>query len=100
METPQTPPRGTQLQIKLDDATAQGAYVNLALVQHTESEFIIDFIFVQPQQPVGTIRARIITSPQHTKRLTQALQENLRKYEEKFGEVKVAPPPPDGHVIN
>ncbi len=81
------------IQIQLDDQTAQGTYVNLAMINHTETEFTIDFIYIQPQQPQGKVRARIITSPNHCKRLIVALQENMKKYEERFGEVKVAPFP-------
>jgi len=83
-------------QIQLDEQTAQGAYVNLAMINHTETEFIIDFIFLQPQAPQGKVRARIITSPNHCKRLIAALQDNMKKYEDRFGAVKVAPLPPEG----
>ena len=74
-----------KLEIQIDDETAQGVYSNLALVNHTETEFTIDFIFVQPQVPKAKVRSRIITSPRHLKRLIGALQENLRRYEEVHG---------------
>ena len=74
-----------QIQIQLDDDVAQGVYVNLALVNHTETEFTIDVLYIQPQQPKAKVRTRIISSPQHTKRLMNALQENIRRYEERFG---------------
>jgi len=83
-------------QIQLDEQIAQGAYVNLAMINHSETEFVIDFIYLQPQAPQGKVRARIITSPNHCKRLIAALQDNMKKYEERFGEVKVAPMPPEG----
>ena len=70
-----------QLQIQLDDDVANGRYVNLALVNHTETEFVFDYIYVQPQQPKAKVLARIITSPRHMKRLVAAMQENLAKYE-------------------
>lgn len=79
------------IQIQIDDATAQGMYSNLAFVNHTETEFTIDFVYVQPQEPRGKVRARIITSPLHMKRFLLAVQENVRKYEEKFGEIKIQP---------
>lgn len=82
----------TQLQIALDEETAQGMYCNLALVNHNETEFAIDFIYVQPQQPKAKVRARIITSPSHFKRLLNAMNENLAKYEAKFGTVGAAAP--------
>ncbi|MEW6557565.1 MAG: DUF3467 domain-containing protein [Elusimicrobiota bacterium] len=78
-----------QVQIEIDDTTAQGIYTNLAFITHNETEFTLDFIYVQPQQPKAKLRARIISSPIHTKKFLQALMDNLRKYEDKFGEIKV-----------
>ncbi len=78
------------IQIQLDEATAQGVYINLALINHTETEFILDFIYVQPQSPQGKVRSRVLTSPIHMKRLLSALSENMKKYEERFGEIKAA----------
>lgn len=82
-----------QIQIEIDDLTAQGVYSNLAVISHSPDEFVIDFIFIQPQVPKAKVRARIITSPQHIKRFLYALQENIKRYEEKFGEIKVEPKP-------
>lgn len=76
-----------QLQIQLDDAVADGQYCNMALVNHAETEFTLDFIYVQPQQPKARVRSRIITSPKHMKRLLFAMQENVAKYEEKYGAI-------------
>lgn len=80
-----------EIQIQLDEQTAQGTYVNLALITHTETEFIFDFIYVQPQQPQAKVRARIITSPLHAKRFLKALEENLKKYESNFGQLPERP---------
>lgn len=74
-----------QLEIQLDEKTAQGSYVNLAVVNHSESEFVLDFMFVQPQAPQAKVNSRIIISPRHAKRLVATLEENLRRYEEAFG---------------
>jgi hypothetical protein len=74
-----------QLQIDLDEQIAQGVYCNLAMVNHTPTEFTIDFIYVQPQQPKAKVRSRVITSPQHMKRLLAALQDNVKRYESLFG---------------
>lgn len=87
--TPKTPPE-VQLQIQLDDDVANGRYVNMALVNHTETEFTFDFIYVQPQQPKAKVLARIITSPRHMKRLITAMQENVAKYEARFGTIPVS----------
>lgn len=82
--------RDMQLQIQLDEDIAQGIYANLAMVNHTETEFVFDFIYVQPQQPRAKVRARIISSPRHTKRLMLALKDNVEKYEQKFGVIEPA----------
>ncbi|MDD5686257.1 MAG: DUF3467 domain-containing protein [Elusimicrobia bacterium] len=79
-----------QIQIEIDDATAQGLYSNLALITHNDMEFVFDFTYVQPQQPKAKVRARIISSPVHAKRFLQALSENIKKYEDKFGTIKVS----------
>jgi len=79
---------GVQLQVEVDDSVAQGSYANLALVAHNATEFVLDFIFVQPQQPKAKVRARIISSPGHTKRFLRALAENVNRFEQTFGEIK------------
>lgn len=80
-----------KLEIQLDEETAQGVYANLAVVNHTDTEFTIDFIFVQPQAPRGKVRSRVVSSPRHVKRLLLALEENVRKYEQKFGPIDLGP---------
>ena len=85
-----------ELKIEVDDDMAQGMYVNLAMVNHSPMEFTFDFIYVQPQSPKAKIRARIITSPAHTKRLLLALEENVRRYEDRFGKIDVSKIPKDG----
>ena len=86
-----------KLEIQLDEETAQGVYANLAVVNHTDAEFALDFIFVQPQGARGKVRSRVITSPRHVKRLLMALEENVRNYEQTFGTIDVggAPAPPE-----
>lgn len=79
-----------KLEIQLDEETAQGVYVNLAAINHNETEFVIDFIFVQPQAPRAKVRSRVITSPRHAKRILLALQENLARYEKAFGAIEPA----------
>ncbi len=94
-ETPKTPE--IQLQIQLDDDVANGHYINMALVNHTETEFTIDFIYVQPQQPKAKVRSRIITNPKHMKRLLLAMQDNVGKFEAKFGPIELAETPSPIH---
>jgi hypothetical protein len=88
---PAQAPEGQQIQIDLDEATAQGAYCNLVLINHTESEFVLDFAYLQPSSPRARVRARILSSPRHTKRLLRALEANLERYEERFGKLEEPP---------
>jgi len=80
-----------KLEIQLDEETAQGVYANLAVVNHSETEFTLDFMFVQPQAPRAKVGSRIITSPRHVKRLISALEDNLRRYEKTYGTVDATP---------
>src|SRR3989442_3128199 len=89
-DLPKTPE--IQLQIQLDDNIADGQYINMALVNHTETEFTIDFIYVQPQQPKARVRSRIITNPKHMKRLLLAIQDNVAKFEARFGTIEITDP--------
>jgi hypothetical protein len=76
-----------KLQVQIDDDVAQGLYSNLVLINHTENEFVLDFAFIQPTNGRAKVRTRVISSPRHTKRLLQALQKNLERYEERFGTI-------------
>ncbi len=77
------------LSIQIDDNTAQGAYSNMVVVQHSTSEFVFDFIFINPGQPVAKVRSRIIMSPEHAKRLSRVLADHISHFEKQFGEIKV-----------
>lgn len=74
-----------KVQIDLDDVTAQGAYCNFAIVNHTDSEFVVDSIYLQPMQPKAKVRSRVIMTPKHAKKLMNALAENIKRFEENFG---------------
>jgi hypothetical protein len=91
-----------QLQIEIDAATANGMFVNMALVNHTENEFTLDLIYVQPQAPKGIVRARAITTPKHMKRLLLAIQNNIAQFEGRFGTIDLGDAPnfPQGGVVN
>ena len=89
---PGAKPPLNQIQIEIDDATAQGVYSNLALISHAENEIFIDFTFLQPQVAKAKVRSRIITSPSHAKKLLLALEDNLRKYEARFGKIDLSSP--------
>jgi hypothetical protein len=88
---PPPAPGGPRIQLQLDDDIAQGLYANLVLINHTENEFILDFAFFAPGAPRAKVRARVISSPKHTKRLLAALKTNLEKYEERFGPIDAEP---------
>ena len=77
-----------QLNIEIDEQTALGVYSNLAVVNHSSSEFVLDFINVMPGMPKAKVRSRIIVTPEHAKRLLRALQENISKFEKEYGDVK------------
>ncbi len=79
-----TPP---QLDIELTDEVATGHYINLAVIAHSPTEFVIDFIQVMPGMPKGKVRTRVILAPVHAKRLLAALQDNIRKYESAHGQI-------------
>ncbi len=79
------------LQIKATDERLAGTYANMAQIAHTREEFVMDFMNVLP--PQGTLVSRVIMSPGHSKRLLQALADNIRKYEERFGPIHSAEEP-------
>jgi hypothetical protein len=85
-----------QIQIDLDEVTAQGAYSNLVLINHNDNEFVLDFAYIQPGAPRARVRSRVISSPRHTKRLLRALEYNIRRFEERFGKIEEPDPLPTG----
>jgi hypothetical protein len=87
-------PKEGQINIELDDKTAEGTYANLAIINHSVSEFIVDFISVMPGQPKAKVKSRIILTPQHAKRLVKALAENVKRFEKSHGEIKDYEQPP------
>jgi len=91
-DQPKIPPAGPQLQIELDEATAQGAYCNLVFLNHTDAEVTFDFVYVQPGAPRARVRSRIISSPRHAKRLLRALEANIARYEQAFGQIDESAP--------
>jgi hypothetical protein len=80
------------IQIELTDDVAQGTYSNLAVIAHSSSEFVIDFVSLLPGAPKAKVRSRIILTPEHVKRLVHALVDNVEKYESQFGEIRLQQP--------
>jgi hypothetical protein len=79
-----------QLNIELNEETAQGTYSNLAIITHSPAEFVVDFIRIMPNTPKARVQSRIILTPQHAKRLLLALQDNVSKFEAQHGKIKEA----------
>lgn len=77
----------TRLNIKVSDDVAKGVYANLPVVHNNDTEFIFDFVFVEPQRPQGQVVSRVIANPRTAKRLQAGLNELIRLYEERFGPI-------------
>jgi hypothetical protein len=77
-----------QLNIELSEEIAEGIYSNLAIITHSSSEFVIDFVKIMPGVPKARVKSRIVLTPQHAKRLMNALKDNLQKFEQAHGTIK------------
>jgi len=77
-----------QISIELPDELAEGTYANFAVITHSPAEFVMDFIRVLPGTKKSRVHARIIMAPQNAKALLRALEENIRRYEERHGEIR------------
>ncbi|MBQ7210736.1 MAG: DUF3467 domain-containing protein [Paludibacteraceae bacterium] len=78
-----------KIQINLSPEVADGTYSNLAIIAHSSSEFIIDFVCMMPGAKQANVKSRVILSPENTKKLLLALQENVGKFEQHFGKIKI-----------
>lgn len=77
-----------QINIELSEEVAEGVYSNLAMIAHSNSEFVIDFIRLMPGVPKAKVKSRVVITPEHAKRLLKALEDNIDKYESTFGLIK------------
>jgi hypothetical protein len=77
-----------QINIELDEKIAEGIYSNLAIINHSASEFVVDFVTLMPGVPKAKVKSRIVLTPQHAKRFLNALAENIHRYELANGEIK------------
>ncbi|MBQ5997013.1 MAG: DUF3467 domain-containing protein [Bacteroidales bacterium] len=93
----------TGFSIELKDNVAEGTYANLAIITHSSSEFILDFVRMMPGMPKAPVMSRIILAPEHAKRLLRAMQDNIAKYEAAYGPIKLdmnrMPMPPHGGPV-
>lgn len=85
---------GSQLNIELSEEIAEGTYSNLAIITHSNTEFVLDFIRVMPGVPKARVKSRIVLTPEHAKRFMRALEENIEKFEAINGRIKIQDEPP------
>ncbi len=83
-----------QVNIELSEEISLGVYTNLAIITHSPSEFVCDFIQMMPGMPKGKVRSRVIMTPQNAKRLMNAMRENIQKFEQNFGVIENGDVPP------
>ncbi len=79
-----------QLNIELSEEVAEGIYSNLAIITHSNSEFVLDFIRIMPGVPKAKVKSRIVLTPEHAKRLLAALEDNIEKFEAANGRIRIA----------
>ena len=85
-----------QINIEFDENVAEGIFSNLAMITHSSSEFVVDFIKLLPGVPKAKVKARIILTPQHAKMLYRALKDNIQKFESMYGNIDV---PEGGDIL-
>jgi len=88
MAEEKNPQKKGQINIELDEKVAQGIYSNLAIINHSVSEFVVDFVTIMPGVPKSKVKSRIILTPQHAKRFLKALNDNVKRFENSHGEIK------------
>ncbi len=88
-----------KLNINLSPEMAEGTYANLAIISHSSSEFVLDFIRMMPGLKQANVKSRVILTPEHAKKLLFALQDNITKYEKQFGKIQITGNPAPGSTI-
>ena len=91
---PNPNPNQSQINIELSEEIAEGVYSNLAIISHSNSEFVVDFVRMMPNVPQAKVKSRIILTPEHAKRLLTALADNINKFEQQFGNIEEKDVPP------
>lgn len=77
-----------QINVEVDEKTAEGIYSNLAIINHSASEFVIDFISIMPGAPKAKVKSRIILTPQHAKKFLKAMADNVQRFEQSHGTIQ------------
>ena len=80
--------KNRKINIEIDEKTSEGIYSNLAIINHSASEFVMDFISIMPGSTKNKVKSRIISTPQHAKKLRKALNDNIDRFEQNFGSIK------------
>ena len=80
--------KSMKINIEIDEKTSEGIYSNLAIINHSASEFVMDFISIMPGSSKNKVKSRIIITPQHAKKLRKALNDNIDRFEQNFGSIK------------
>ena len=80
--------KSRKINIEIDEKTSEGIYSNLAIINHSASEFVMDFISIMPGSSKNKVKSRIIITPQHAKKLRKALNDNIDRFEQNFGSIK------------
>ena len=80
--------KSRKINIEIDEKTSEGIYSNLAIINHSASEFVMDFISIMPGSAKNKVKSRIIITPQHAKKLRKALNDNIERFEQNFGSIK------------
>lgn len=88
-----------KMNINLSAEMAEGTYANLAIIAHSSSEFVLDFVRMMPGLKQANVKSRIILTPEHAKKLMFALQDNISKYEQQFGKIQITGKPAPGSTI-
>ena len=86
--------KANQVNIELPEEIAEGIYSNLAIISHSRSEFVVDFIRLMPNVPKAKVKSRVILTPEHAKRFMKALVDNVKKFEKQFGNISEQDNPP------
>jgi hypothetical protein len=82
-----------QINVEISEEIAEGVYSNLVMIAHSNSEFVLDFIRLLPGVPKAKVKSRVILTPEHAKRLLAALKDNIRKFEDNYGDIRQSDEP-------
>jgi len=97
------PKKAFKMELKVDESIGAGSYANLCIINHSDSEFVLDFAFIQPGRPKANVANRIVMSPKNAKRMMMLLQAQVKNFEKRFGALDITAPmiaPPEDTEVN